>query len=122
MNKKKMTNDLLSISHDDDNENYESFQEFLKSDTERKKQTTASLIFEKGDELLEEINEKEKEYALEKEILIEYIIKKSKTKIYKKKSLMKYDIRDVREIYSQIKYENRGIFIKLLEFFNLFHH
>lgn len=114
---KTIIDELSSYVKDDEDIKYESFKKHIEDDTERKKSTTASLIFEQGDELLNEIKEKKNEYEIEKGILIDYIIKKSKKVIYKRSSLLKYDIRDVREIYDLVKFENRGFFIKLLEFF-----
>lgn len=118
---KKKKNNLLSIDYDDDQEDYNKLNEFLKKDTQRKKNKTASVISEYGEEFLHEIDEKGREHELEKEILSDYIVKNSKRYLWKEK-LMTYDISEVRNIYFQIKHEKRGFLVKFLEFINLLRH
>lgn len=107
---------ILSIDNDDDQKEYNYFKDYLEKDTNRKKNTTAKLIHDMGDHFLDEIMKKKEEHEIEKKILSEYIVNKSKSYLCFDK-LMTYDIWEIRRIYDQVKYENRNILLKIIEYF-----
>jgi len=114
-----MNKDLLSIEHNDDNENYEAFNEFLIQDTERNKLKTFSEIEMFGDSYLKEIEWKKKKHDEKKNKLIPYIIKCCDGK-YDVKTLMEYSYDDVFDIYNEYKKKNHTLFSKIFQFiFNL---
>ncbi|MFW6246566.1 MAG: hypothetical protein ACOC22_00120 [bacterium] len=114
-----MNEDLLSIEHDDDNENYEAFNDFLTEHTERDKMKTLNEIEMLGDSYLNEIEWKKKKQIEKKNKLIPYIIKYCEGK-YNSKTLSEYSYEDVLELYKEYKKENQTIFSKIIGFiFNL---
>ncbi len=114
-----MSKDLLSIEHDDDNENYEAFNEFLTEHTERNKKIAYSEIEMFGDSYLKEIEWKKKKDDKKKTKLIPYIIKHCEGK-YDSKTLLEYSYDDVLEIYNEYRKENRTLLSKFIHFiFNL---
>lgn len=108
----EIDNNLLSIDSDDDNDNYKGFSEFLEKDTERKKHKVATEITGWGDDLLFEIDNKKNRQNKEKMKYIKYITKHSK--LYNKEQLLLFDILDVRQIYGELKNENK---LKFKNFF-----
>lgn len=114
MSKKKLTKDILSIDHDDDCKNYDEFTQFLEDHTERQKNVAASEILEMGEDFLNEIEHKKNVKEEEKKPLIKYILKKSNK--FSEKYLLDLDYNDVHDIYKEMKYQNRSIFKKFIEF------
>lgn len=109
---------ILSIDSDDDNYEYEAFSEFLSEDTRRKKIKTASDIEKMGYSLLIEIEKKQIKENIKKKKYIEYILKHNDE--YDKETLLSYSIKDVGEIYNEIKELNKPMFIKFFHFlFNI---
>jgi predicted CopG family antitoxin len=114
-----MNKDLLSIEHDDDNEDYEAFNEFLTKHTERNKKKAYSEIEMFGDSYLKEIEWKKKKETNKKNKLIPYIIKHSEGK-YDSKTLAEYSYEDVLDIYNEYRNKNRSFLSKIFHFiFNL---
>jgi hypothetical protein len=113
---------ILSIDSDDDNNDYESFDEFLQEDTKRKKNKTVSEIELMGNQYLKEIERKNKQKELKKTKLIPYILNHSKGKydIEDLDELNSYSFEDVQDIYNQLKTENRSKIAKFFHFlFNI---
>jgi hypothetical protein len=106
---------IISIETLDDDKDYKGFDNLMKDHTNRIKDSTAARIFEKGESLLDEIDLKKDEQEKQKDIWIKYIIKKSKKKIYFPITLKTYDYRDVRDIYLDVKDENKFFLIKLFD-------
>jgi hypothetical protein len=69
-----------------------------------------------GETLLSQIDHKKTIKDKEKMKLIKYIIKKSDK--YNEQYLSDLDYNDVKDIFDEIKYENRSFFKKILEIFN----
>jgi len=110
---------LLSFHHDDDNENYETFSEYLQEETNRKKEKTLTEIEQMGESFLREIENKKKQKDREKVKLISYIIKKSGD-IYDIQELYTYSFEDVQQVYDETKKKNKPFLKKFFEFlFNL---
>lgn len=110
---------ILSVDSDDDGNNYEAFSEYLDHNTQRKKSKTAKEIQELGDELIDEIERKKRNKEQKSRNLIPYILKKCDGK-YSEKELISYSYNDVKDIYDEIKFENRPIIVKFFHFiFNL---
>lgn len=105
---------MLSIEHDDDDENLEGFEKFLDENTYRKKHKQAEIISELGDDLISEIEEKKRRKLKELEPQIKYILKKSNK--YTRKYLEELDYRDIPEIYNEIKEENKSFLKKFIDF------
>jgi hypothetical protein len=116
-NSEKLKYEELSIDHDDDEYNYNEFSQFLEEHTKRQKNKTASEIINMGEDFLSEIDHKKQIKQQEKKPYINYIIKK--TNKYSEKYLLELDYNDVLDIYEEIKYQNRSIFRKFIEFFGL---
>ena len=110
-----MKKDWLSIDTDDDDNNYGAFTKFLTNDTSRKSKIVSDQITAFGEVMLNEIDEKKKIQNEKKDVLIKYIIKKSKK--YSPKTLREYELNDVKDIYDEIKYENKSFFKKLFDLF-----
>lgn len=111
--------DILSINYDDDNEDYESFDEYLNEHTNRQKVVALNEIDKMGDELLNEIDRKKNNKELKKSKLIPYILKYCNNK-YDDKVLLSYSFEDVLSIYNEIKEERKPLIFKLFRFiFNL---
>ncbi len=110
---------ILSIDHDDDNENYEAFSEYLKEHTKRTTRQFAFEIERDGDLLLKEIERKSKNKKLKASKLIPYILKNCDGK-YSENELNTYSFEDIQDIYNEIKTENRSAIVKFFHFiFNL---
>ena len=112
---------ILSIDSDDDDKSYLAFSEYLEEDTQRKKKKTIHEIDEMGEQLLKEIERKNKNKALKSNKLIPYIIKHCDGK-YEKIELMKYSYEDVLDIYNEIKTlkQSQSTITKIFHFiFNL---
>jgi hypothetical protein len=110
---------ILSIDSDDDNENYQAFSEYLDEDTKRKKNRTANEFEEIGNNLLKEIERKNKEKKRRATKLIPYILKHCDGK-YGEEELNSYSFEDVQDIYNEIKIRKRPAIIKFFHFiFNL---
>lgn len=112
--RKKLNKDVLSIGYDDDQESYDEFDKFLIEHTERQKNKAASEIFEMGEQFLSEIDHKKKIKEEEKRPLVKYIIKKSNK--YSERYLLDLDFNDVKDIYDELKYENRSLLKRVMEF------
>lgn len=113
MKKKKFDDKIISIDYDDDQKNYDEFSTFLQEHTTRVKNKDANNIFEMGEILLTEINQKKYINEKKKDAMIDYIT--SKTDKYFKPYLKELDIKDVEEIYVETKNKNKPFFIKLFE-------
>ncbi len=109
---------ILSIDNDDDNRDYESFNNYLEEDTNRKKNKAAIDIEQMGNQFLKEIEIKNKRKEFKKKtVLIPYIIKNS---TYGIDELNSYSFEDVQGIYDEIKKENRPTLLKFIHFiFNI---
>jgi len=116
-NNENLKYDELSIDHDDDEFNYNEFSQFLEEHTKRQKKRMASEIINMGEDFLSEIDYKKQIKQQEKKPHINYIIKK--TNKYSEKYLLELDYNDVFKIYKEIKYQNRSIFRKFIEFLGL---
>jgi len=88
-------------------------ENIIKEDLSNKKEFFLNEIINDGDELLEEINEKNKIQNLKKKKLIKYIIKKED---YSEFYLNKLHYFNIVKIYEEVKYKNRSIFKKFLDF------
>lgn len=109
-----MKKDWLSIDADDAND-YGAFSKFLRDDTSRKSKIASDHIEAFGEAMLKEIDEKKIVQNKKKEVLIQYIIKK--TNKYSPNILREYELNDVKVIYDEIKDENISFFKKLLNLF-----
>jgi hypothetical protein len=110
---------ILSIDSDDDNEDYLKFSEHLNDDTKRKKNHIANEIEEIGQQLLNEIDRKNKEKLQIVKKMIPYILKNCNGK-YDEEELIGYSFNDVQDIYDEIKEQKRPIIVKFFRFiFNL---
>lgn len=99
-----------------DNIDYNTFEKYLSDDVLRNKYNIGNNIVEMGDELLTEIEEKKARNDLIKADYVERILKRDKGHKYSKKSLMKYSLEDVKNIYIEVKIANRSKFVKLIHF------
>ena len=108
---------ILSIDHDDDDENLAGFNEFLDEDTQRKLSGFVSHVEEAGSNYLGEIERKKRNDDLRKKKYIPYILKHSNNT---KEQLSSYTHKDILDMYNTLKYENRSFITKVLRFiFNL---
>jgi len=106
---------IFSIETLDDDIDYKGFDSLMKDHTNRIKDSTAASIFEKGETLLDEIDLKKDEQEKQKDIWIKYIIKKSKKSKYSPITLKTYDYSDVRDIYLDVKDENKFFLVKFFD-------
>jgi hypothetical protein len=106
---------ILSVDSDDDNENYEAFSEYLDEDTKRKKNQTANEFDKVGEQLLKEIEIKNKNKKLKAIKLIPYILKYCDNK-YTEEELISYGFEDIRDIYKEIKIQKRPAIVKFFYF------
>ncbi len=110
---------ILSVDSDDNNDNYQEFSEFLEEESQRKKNHTAKVIDEFGEQLLKEIDRKKKLEKLRIEKLIPYIIKYG-GEIYSVDELKSYTFNDVQDIYNEVKKTNQSFISKFFHFlFNI---
>lgn len=110
---------ISSIDFDDDDKDITAFNEYLETDTIRKKNQTAFEIEEMGGHYLKEIDKKKKQKEYKKTKLIPYIIRHSKGK-YDNEELNSYSLEDIQDIYNQMKKENRSTTSKFFHFiFNI---
>jgi acyl carrier protein phosphodiesterase len=106
---------ILSIDHDDDNENYDGFVKHLEEDTHRKKNRIAFEIEELGNNFIGEIERKNKLKKEKSNKLIPFILKYCSDK-YSEKELEEYSYEDVKDIYDDLKNEHQSFFSKLINF------
>lgn len=110
---------MISIDYDDDNEDYESFNQYMEETTKIATKKIVEEIEEFGDEYLKEIERKKWEENKKKKKLIPYIVKYSEGR-YTQEKLLQYTFNDVLEIYSEYKHKNRHPIVKFFCFiFNL---
>lgn len=109
-------NNIFSNEFDDDNVDYKSLESLLDDDSNRKKNKIYNYIIENGDMLSHEIDINNKKRKLKCKQYIPYILKKSNE--FTEEELESYSLSDVYDIYSQLKIQNRSIFIKI--FYYLF--
>jgi len=109
---------ILPIDSDDNDMSIVAFNEYLEADTIRKKNQNAIEIERMGDFYLKEIDRKKLKKEKIKTELITYIIKHSNNRytINDTWDLNTYSFEDVRDIYNQLKIENRSIFSKIFHF------
>lgn len=109
-----MDKSILRIDHDDDDENYIAFQQFVENNTHHQKKRFLMEIEEHGDEYLKTIkrNKKLRKQKITKEI--DYIL--SKTGEFTLEELNAYDESDVLDIYKKLKIENRPLISKMFHF------
>jgi hypothetical protein len=113
-----MNSKILSIDTDDDDNNYQEFSEFIEENIISNKNKIADRLNEIGEDLLAEIEEKQRQKNLQKEILIKFIVKQKKNK-YSSQLLMTYSFEDVKNIYDEIKNKPNRL-IEIFKFiFNL---
>jgi len=121
VSQERLNKEILSIDHDDDEKvSYEPFADFLADHTNRIKKRESNDIAEMGESLLSEIDHKQSIKNITKEKQIDYIVKNSSK--YSYEYLLELDYRDVDDIFSETKEENKSFWVKLGEFFNLTHH
>lgn len=114
-NQKEIPNkNILSIDCEDTQGDYNDFYNYLKNDTNRKKNKQAQDIIEMGNYLISEIEHKKNMKNIEKEPLIKYIT--SKTNKYSWEYLKELDFNNVNDIYHEIKYQNKSFMRKLIDF------
>ena len=110
---------ILSIDSEDDNKDYEAFSEYLKEDTNRKKNLTSKEINDIAENLLQEIERKKRNQTLKSQKLIPYILRHCDEK-YTKEELLSYTYNDVQDIYNELKIEKQSFISKIFHFiFNL---
>lgn len=105
-------NNRLSV--EDDN-NLSDYNKFLENNTNRVKNIQLNQITELGDILLSEIEEKKTKKSREIVPKINYILDKSKR--YSRQYLLDLDFNDVNDIYNEIKFNNRSVWVRFLELF-----
>lgn len=110
---------ILSIDFDDSNDGYDEFSKYLNDDTHRKKEKTAIQIEELGELCIGEIERKNKQKTEKSKKLIPYILKKCNGK-YTEEELLSYSHEDVKDIYNEVKEENKPTIVKFFQFlFNM---
>lgn len=114
MGKKKIINNKDLLEHENNEDDYDSYSEFLKKHTENEKRKAASEIIEMGEDYLAEIEHKKYLKNQKKITLINYILKK--TNKYPKKYLLDLDYDDVYDIYNNVKNENKPFIKKIIDF------
>lgn len=93
---------ILSVdADDDDGVDIKSFTIFSEDNTKRNKNVVANQIIEIGENLLTEIEEKNRRKEREKKKYIRYILRHSKTHI--KSQLISYSLEDVKNIRDEIR-------------------
>ena len=93
---------ILSVdADDDDGVDIKSFTIFSEDNTKRNKNVVANQIIEIGENLLTEIEEKNRRKEREKRKYIRYILRHSKTHI--KSQLISYSLEDVKNIRDEIR-------------------
>jgi putative lipase involved disintegration of autophagic bodies len=108
---------ILSIDADDDDVDVKTFSKFIHDHTERDKNKTANEFTELGEDLLNEIAEKNKRKDRLKIKQSKYIHKHSID--YTWNQLESYSYKDVQDIYNEI-HNRRNTFNKIFRFiFNL---
>jgi len=107
-------NDLISIDYDDNNDNYESFNNFITGYIETQKNLFINDVEIYGSLYLDEIEKKKKIYNEKKKKMIPYILKS--TDKYTENELIKYSLDDVINIYNECKIKNRPFLVKLFHF------
>lgn len=107
---------VLSIDHDDDNENYDEFVEYIEEHTNRTKNFFHKQLLSAGDTLLAEKEKKSLRNEERKKKLIPKILKKDKDDIYTYEELMSYSYEDNLNILKEIKEKNKGFFVKIFKF------
>jgi hypothetical protein len=108
---------ILSIDSDDEDVDLKSFSKYLQDDTLRQKNKIASEFTELGEDLLSEIEEKNRKKESQKIKFVKYIFKYSDN--YTLRQLNSYSFEDVQDIYNEIK-NNRNTLRKIFRFiFNL---
>jgi len=112
---KKYSHNNISIDSDDDNENYELFDSFLQENTESIKKSLISDIEENGNYYLKEIEKRKIHENKEKNILINKIMK-YRTNKYDENELYQLSLNDVRNIYDEMRKNNRSFFSKFFYF------
>lgn len=108
---------ILSIDSDDENVDLKSFSKYLQDDTLRQKNKIATEFTELGEDLLVEIEEKNKKKEEQKKKMVTYILRR--TDKHTIRQLHSYSYMDVLNIYNELK--TRGTFLqKVFRFiFNL---
>lgn len=101
---------ILSIDADDDGVDIKSFTKFLENDTVRNKNKFANEFNELGEDLLLEVEEKNRRKETLKDKHIRYIMKHHDGSVYSERQLKSYDYVDVLNIYNEIK--TRGTFLQ----------
>ena len=110
---------ILSVDSDNDDMSYLAFSEYLEEDTKRKKNFAAAEIDMIAENLLKEIEIKNKNKAIKSNKLIQYIIKHCDNK-YTVIELKSYDFKDIQDIYNEIKKQKQSKLIKFFHFiFNI---
>lgn len=112
----KVNKKVLSIDHDDDNENYDEFVEYIEEHTNRTKNFFHKQLLSAGDTLLIEKERKNSRNEEKKKKLIPKILKKDKDDIYTHEELMSYSYEDNLNILKEIKEKNKGFFVKIFKF------
>lgn len=106
---------ILSIDYDDDDTDYQSFDNYLRNETETQKKSIGAEIMLMGEQYLNEIDKKKAEHERKKSLLIPYIVSHSEIP-YTVELLNEYSYEDVLAIYRQTKKENRSFIVKLIHF------
>ena len=98
----------ISSVDDDDDMDLKSFSKYLQEDTQRNKNNIADEFTEIGEELLAEIDDKNKRKEAQKNKHITYILRHSNK--YSVRQLCSYSYIDVINIYNEIK--TKGTFLQ----------
>lgn len=104
------------VMEENDGIDYNTFEKYLNDDILRTKYNIGNDIVEMGDELLSEIEEKNARNDLIKADYVKRILKLDKSHKYGMKSLMRYSLEDVKNIYVEVKIANRSKFVKIIHF------
>ena len=93
---------ILSVdADDDDGVDIKSFTIFSEENTKRNKNVVANQFIEIGEDLLTEVEEKNRRKEREKKKYVRYIIRHSKK--HTKSQLISYSLEDVKDIYKEIR-------------------
>ena len=103
---------ILSVdADDDDGVDIKSFTIFSEENTKRNKNVVANQIIEIGEDLLAEVEEKNRRKEREKKKYVRYILRHSKTHI--KSQLISYSLEDVKDIYEFIN-KSKGYVVAMM--------
>ena len=98
---------------------YDALRKYLNDDSQRKKKQLSNEFEEIGEQFLIEIDRKRKLKNSKQHKLIPYILKYGKNK-FNQEELLSYSYEDVKNIYDELKKENKSLIVKFIQFiFNI---